>query len=191
MRKKEQNKQAPAEAPAKASILLDPRAYVKMTALVNNFAGEVEWHGTVSRLSASSFLIHDILIFPHEASAAAVISDQKVYEDWLNSLDNETFNKNRFHGHSHGKMDAYFSGRDERYIKEKLDQFGKPCAGDDYFYIFLVANRRGDIVSRIYDLTNNAVYQPEDISINIRLDENEDASAFIKRAKQIVKEVAA
>ena len=122
----------------KAKIIFTPIAWKKMYALVYAFSSEVQWHGTVKRLDKSTFLITDILVFPHEVTGTTVVSDQKEYEDWLDSLNDETFNSLRFHGHSHVDMGVTPSGVDMNYRRNLLNNFGMPNEESDLFYIFLI-----------------------------------------------------
>ena len=151
-----------------------------MYALVHKYGTEVEWHGLVERKGEAEFLIKDILIFPHEVSSATVVSDQRCYEEWLDSLDDETFNACRFHGHSHVNMAVSPSGVDMTYRKNILGNFATPGAGDDYFYIFIITNKKGDISGEIYDLSNNALYATNEIEFSVI--EIEDIKRRIKDA---------
>ena len=93
-----------------ALLYFTPMAWIKMTALVSEFSTEVQWHGLVRRLSECEFEIYDILVPPHTVTAATVTSDQEKYSNWINGLDDETFNALRFHGHSHVNMPVSPSG---------------------------------------------------------------------------------
>ena len=108
----------------KATITFSAQAYMKIFALVHTYSTEVEWHGVVERTAADAFYIKDILIFPHKVTGATVISDQTEYEKWLDTLDNDTFNALRFHGHSHVNMGVTPSGVDMTYRHNILNNFG-------------------------------------------------------------------
>lgn len=164
----------------KAKLVFTASAWVKMYALVHKYSTEVEWHGIVERLGETEFLVKDILIFPHEVSGATVTSDQACYEEWLDSLDDETFNACRFHGHSHVNMGVSPSGVDTAYRKRILGNFATPSEGDDYFYIFIITNKKGDISGEIYDLSNNALYGTTEITISVT--EVDDVKRRIKDA---------
>lgn len=170
----------------KATIRFSERAWIKMFALIHTYSTEVEWHGVVERLEPSVFYIKDVLIFPHEVTGATVTSDQTAYEKWLDTLDNDTFNALRFHGHSHVNMGVTPSGVDMNYRKNILNNFGSPTAKSDYFYIFLIFNKKGDISGEIYDLQNNALYSTNDITIVT--DESKWLTDFLNEAKEVVKE---
>jgi len=171
----------------KAILVFSQKAWIKMYALINNFQSEVEWHGTVERINASSFKISDILIFPHTATGATVTSNQQEYEAWLDSLDDDTFNALRFHGHSHVDMGVTPSSVDETYRNKVLNNFGTPNDQTDLFYIFLIANKKGAISAEIYDLQNNALYDTEEIVIDVESDDDETLRDFVIEAKETVK----
>ena len=171
-----------------ASVEFTPKAWIKMRSLVDSFSSEVQWHGTVMRKNENTFVVNDILIFPHEATGTTVVSNQEGYEEWLNDLDDETFNSCRFHGHSHVNMGVTPSGVDMNYRHNVLDNFGLPNDTTDLFYIFLITNKRGEISAEIYDLQNNALYSTNEIGVDVVVDKDEYLSEFISEAKSVVKD---
>lgn len=174
----------------KATITFSAQAYMKIFALVHTYSTEVEWHGVVERTAADAFYIKDILIFPHKVAGATVISDQTEYEKWLDTLDNDTFNALRFHGHSHVNMGVTPSGVDMTYRHNILNNFGTPSATSDLFYIFLIFNKKGDISGEIYDLQNNALYSKSTNTdeINIVVEDCDWLTDFLDEAKRVVTE---
>lgn len=171
----------------KATLEFTKKAWIKMYALVNNFASEVEWHGTVTRIDENTFKVNDILIFPHEATGATVTTNQAEYEEWLNNLDDDTFNALRFHGHSHVDMGVSPSCVDSTYRNKVLNNFGTPNESTDLFYIFLITNKKGAISAEIYDLQNNALYDTEEITVEVEVDNDEYLCEFISEAKAAVR----
>lgn len=175
----------------RASIIFTPRAWVKMTSLVSDFQTEVQWHGTVTRMSpeSSDFLIDDILVPPHEVSSGTVISEQKEYEDWLhNQLPAEVFSKIRFHGHSHVNMGVDPSPTDCTFRRGHENNLGEFREGRDKFYIFLIINKRGEISAEVYDLSLNARYETKEIDFDVFMDDFESLNEFIGKAKIVAKE---
>lgn len=174
----------------KATITFSAQAYMKIFALVHTYSTEVEWHGVIERTAADVFYIKDILIFPHKVTGATVISDQTEYEKWLDTLDNDTFNALRFHGHSHVNMGVTPSGVDMTYRHNILNNFGTPSATSDLFYIFLIFNKKGDISGEIYDLQNNALYSKSTNTdeINIVVEDCDWLTDFLDEAKRVVTE---
>lgn len=172
----------------KAELIFTPKAYIKMYGLVDHFSTEVQWHGIVKRIDDVTFLVEDILIFPHEASAATVISNDEKYTEWLDSLADEDRNAMRLHGHSHVNMGITPSSVDNTYRKNMLANFGIPREGDDYFYIFLITNKRRELNVQIFDFTNNSLYDYADkeITINILCDDDEDLRTFINESDRLV-----
>lgn len=172
----------------RVTLAFTPTAWTKMYALVDAFSKEVQWHGLVSRLDATTFVIEDILIFPHVASPTTVISDQEEYEEWMNNLSDEEFNACRFHGHSHVNMPVSPSLTDMTYRKNIFENFStNPMPDEDQFYIFLIVNKRREVSGQVYDITQNALYEKDEIDIEILLD-GDWMSDFINTAKEIVKD---
>ena len=174
----------------KATITLSAQAYMKIFALVHTYSTEVEWHGVVERTAADAFHIKDVLIFPHKVTSATVISDQTEYEKWLDTLDDNTFNALRFHGHSHVNMGVTPSGVDMTYRYNILNNFGTPSETSDLFYIFLIFNKRGDISGEIYYLQNNALYSKSTTAdeIKIVIEDCDWLTDFLDEAKKVVTE---
>lgn len=174
----------------KATITLSAQAYMKIFALVHTYSTEVEWHGVVERTAADAFHIKDVLIFPHKVTSATVISNQTEYEKWLDTLDDNTFNALRFHGHSHVNMGVTPSGVDMTYRYNILNNFGTPSETSDLFYIFLIFNKRGDISGEIYDLQNNALYSKSTTAdeIKIVIEDCDWLTDFLDEAKKVVTE---
>lgn len=161
-------------------------AWVKMATLVARYDTEVQWHGLVRRLSESAFEIFDIVVPPHEVTGTTVTSEYKPYTDWLNGLDDETFNAVKFHGHSHVNMPVSPSSTDEKYRLDLITQLPKPVNGMDVFYIFLIINKSHKWSAEVYDLTNNALYSTADISIDTYLsDSGECLEDFMTEAKRV------
>lgn len=172
----------------KANLIFSPIAYCKMFSLVDEYSTEIEWHGIVSRTNDTSFYVRDILLFPHTVASATVISDQKEYEEWLNNLDDDTFNALRFHGHSHVDMAVSPSSVDMNYRASILKNFGNPTPDDDYFYIFMIVNKSRKFSAQIYDLTNNKLYDTNEIDIDINIDDDNTIKTFIAEAKKLAKQ---
>lgn len=169
-------------------VFVSVNAWIKMHALVKEFSTEVQWHGTVTRISKNEFLIEDILLFPHEVSRGFVTSDQTEYEAWLQGLDDKTFNKCRFHGHSHVEMRARPSSIDDKYRNDILNNFCAPTPEDDYFYIFLILNKFGDAHCLVYDLKNKVNYGFEEVRLIIKFNDETNLEAFIAEAKKLATE---
>lgn len=174
----------------KATITFSAKAWMKIFALIHTYSTEVEWHGVVERTAADAFYIKDVLIFPHKVTGATVISDQTEYEKWLDTLDDDTFNALRFHGHSHVNMGVTPSGVDMTYRHNILNNFGTPSATSDLFYIFLIFNKKGDISGEIYDLQNNALYSKSTNTdeINIVTEDCDWLTEFLDEAKRVITE---
>ena len=167
-----------------AMLYFTPIAWIKMTALVSRFETEVQWHGLVRRISENEFEITDIIVPPHEVSGATVTSEYKPYIEWMDGLDDDTFNAVRFHGHSHVNMAVSPSSVDTKYRLDLVTQLPKPTGNDDVFYIFLIINKKHEWSAEIYDLTNNALYDTDEIYMDCYLGDG-DIDSFIAEAKKV------
>lgn len=167
----------------RASIVFSAIAFAKMTMLVQNFAGEVAWHGVAYRdeKEKNKFYITDILVYPQVVTGSAVNTDQGAYQDWLYANDNEVFNNIRMHGHSHVDFKTDPSGVDITHQEKILSQ-----VEDNTFYIFMIWNKKFEHNIKIFDMTNNTLYETDDVDIYIG-DNGCDLNAFIKDAKDLVK----
>ena len=149
----------------KATVYFTELAYRKFQALVDGFSNEVAWHGLAYRgkdESKDEYYITDILVYPQEVTGATVTTDQKKYQDWLMSQDDDTFNNVRMQGHSHVNMGVSPSGVDENLYESILAQLD-----DKMFYIFQIWNKKGDKTCKIYDLAKNIMFDTTDCEIKI------------------------
>lgn len=171
-----------------AALVFTPWAWSKMLSLVTAYSTEVEWHGLVRRNAEDVFEVYDILIFPHEVTGATVTSDEAKYAEWLNTLDDYTFNSMRFHGHSHVEMGVTPSSVDKEYRAKKVRELPSPKTGEDAFYAFLIINKRLDVEAQIFDLTNNAMYSTTDGSLaaGCLSDDGDSLDDFVDEAKSVV-----
>lgn len=166
----------------KTNLVISSVAWTKILTLVTSFDKEVQWHGIVERTN-DGFLIKDILLFPHEITSTTVTSDQKKYEEWLDSLDDNTFNHLRFHGHSHVNMAVHPSSVDMDYREKILQTISQN--DDEAYYIFLIINKKCEISAEIYDVSNNILYETSDINFIIYLNEQETVNNFVNEAKTL------
>lgn len=167
----------------KPTVFFKKEALEKMEYLVNNHAKEVAWHGVVS-IEEGVYVINDILVYPQTVTAATVETDDKEYATWMNAIDNDTFNKIRFQGHSHVNMATKPSSTDTTYYEKLLNNLQK---GD--FYIFFILNKRNDYWINIYDYTQNVIFEKDDITIV--MDTIDDPlKEWFEEASKLVKERA-
>jgi len=164
----------------RATVWLTQKAYRKTIALVTNFSSEVGWHGTVSRLGDSEFIIEDSFVYPQEVTGSTVNTDQKIYTEWLYSLDDDSFNKIRMQGHSHCNISVSPSGVDETHRQHILNQLES-----EMFYIFMIWNKSLLVHTLIYDMQKNVLY--EDNDIDVKLQNDEDMNDFLADAVAKVK----
>ena len=147
-----------------AELQLMPLAYAKIWELVKNCTVEITWEGIVRRSedAATCFIVEDIVVPPQYIAAASFDTDDEEYAAWLNSLDDETFNNKRLHGHSHAKAPVFWSGIDKRYQESVLSQYR-----EDTFFIFMVCNHAGEVKARIVDKKNSKTYEAPDIAVTV------------------------
>lgn len=164
----------------KATLLFENDAWEKMRALVDSFDKEIAWHGVARRgENKDEYIISDILIFPQKVTGVTVTTDQEEYEKWCMSLEDDIFNNMRMQGHSHVNMGVTPSSVDNTLYEQILDKLQ-----DDMFYIFIIANKKGDMTVKIYDLAENMFFDTKDVEVI-----NTTAlSEFVAQAKKLVKD---
>lgn len=156
-----------AKVEEKAILYFKETAWMKMQYLIAVFGSECAWHGVVERHGEdkSEFIVKDILVYPQQVTGATVTTDQKEYEDWMNALDDDTFNALKFHGHSHVNMGVTPSGVDNDHQRGIVSQLN-----DSQFYIFGIFNKSGNRWLKIFDMKRNIVFEKDDIEVKILMD---------------------
>lgn len=166
----------------KAKILFTSSAYAKMIQLLMSFDSEVAWHGVGCRLTGSTFVINDILVYPQTVTGTTVTMDEEEYAKWIyENIEDERFDNIVMQGHSHVKMQTSPSATDIQHQEVILSQL-RP----DKFYIFMIWNQRMENNTKIYDMLNNTLFETSEITYGI-YDEECDISEFIADAKSVVK----
>lgn len=171
----------------KAFIRFTPRAWVKMTLLLDQFDKEVGWYGVASRLGDEEndeYLIEDIVVYPQEVSAATVdMAEPEEMTKWrFEHIEDERYDRLYMHGHSHVRFGTSPSGVDTDHQKQILEQMG-----EDGFYIFMIYNKSLSRWARIYDMKKNVMFEDKDITVGF-WDDGENMLDFIADAKKTVKE---
>ncbi len=168
----------------RAAVYMSATAFAKMNMLIQNFDSEVAWHGVVHRDEEvpNVFHITDILVYPQTVTGATVNTDQRAYETWLYSFNDDIFNHIRMQGHSHVDMDVFPSGVDMDHQRGILEQI----TGDDY-YIFMIWNKRYEHFVRVFDFRSNTLYDTEDVDVYIG-EAGVNLNAFLANAKEVVKQ---
>jgi len=162
--------------PKKRKLLVDiaSETWRRLIAYARHALGEV---GGVALLNPTTdgFEIIDPILPPQRASQGSVALDNAVVDEWLREnfpteADKAMPNVNYVLWHSHGDMSAYFSGTDEKWIKEFVNKGA---------LMSLVINRESEFDIRVDTLvggdTDETCFQvtvpSEDITLNI-YDEN-------------------
>jgi hypothetical protein len=150
----------PLQKEERPCVIFSQTAERKMKALVQKCADEVAWHGVVDfDPETLTYYISDILVFPQEVTSATAVSVDETYGTWMFSLPEETFNRVRFHGHSHVYMATNPSTIDLTYQEALTKQVRD-------FYIFMILNKRDEFNIWIYDKALNLLYDKADIDID-------------------------
>ena len=160
-------KSAQYEDGRKATVVYSSKAWFKTIMLVETQPKEVGWHGVCYRDedNPNEFYIEDIIIYPQKVTGTTITPDPIEYTNWMNKLDDNTFNHLRFHGHSHVNMAVFSSGTDEAFRNDRMSQLK-----DDDFYVFQVFNKKGEIHSAVYDYKNNTLYENADVATEVECD---------------------
>lgn len=156
----------------KIKFIITPKAYSKMLQYVLQSNIEIAWHGTIEHPNPDEYILTDVMLYPQTVTATTVTTDQEKYEEWLNTIDDETFNKLRFQGHSHVNMSTNPSATDIDYYDDLTDALTRA-----EYYIFLIMNKSQNFYIEIRDLKNNILYEKEDIEIIIL---DEDGNTLLK-----------
>lgn len=165
-----------------ATVWFSEPAWYKMQALIREFDSEVAWHGIAYRgddPEKDEYRITDILVYPQEVTGATVTTDQDKYQMWLMNHEDEVFNNIRMQGHSHVNMGVTPSSVDTALYDRILDQLD-----DTMFYIFLIYNKRGDKMFKIYDLQKNILFETSDVTV--RVEDDFGLDSFVDEAKKLV-----
>ena len=165
----------------KAKVIYKEIAWLKQSALVEQWDKEVAWHGIAKRGEGDTYIIEDILVYPQEVTGVTVTTDQEEYETWLMNHDDDTFNNIRMQGHSHVNMPTSPSGVDTSLYERILQQLD-----DTMFYIFMIWNKRGEKTIKIYDMSKNIFFDTKDCEVVI--DEDIGIQSFLDSAQKLVKD---
>ena len=165
----------------KVKLCFTAKAWLKIQSLVGGFSTEVGWHGTCEKVPGG-YLVTDIIVYPQTVTGATVNTDENEYSEWKKNLSDEQDAKLRFHGHSHVSMAVNPSAVDTDHRNQVLATIPK-----DGFYVFVIANKSGDMSVKIYDMADNRIYDKEDVEIGVLLDDNTTAAAFIEASKELVR----
>lgn len=156
-----------------ATINFSAVAWLKMRTQIGNSKDECAWHGIVeANEDRTVFDIVDILVYPQRINGMTVEDDDPKYEEWHQGLDNYCYNHLRMQGHSHVNAAASPSSRDDTTYANVVQ-----ALSNDSFYIFMIANKPGNMWFNIYDLQNNRIWEQQDIDVTV---ENMDMYGWFK-----------
>lgn len=168
---------------SKATLFFTETAWAKMQYLVAVYDTEAAWHGVVKRIKdgESNFVVTDILVYPQEVSGATVNTDQTKYQEWLYSLDDDTFNNLKFQGHSHVNMATSPSPTDLDHQQSLVAQLDHSM-----FYIFVIWNKSNQRTVMIYDMAANTLFENGDVDVKVIQDDSVGFLKLMEDAKKMI-----
>ena len=170
-------------AKEKVTILFAPIAYLKMMALVDEYATEVGWYGLTEKLDDKLYRVYDVKMCKQIVDGAKVDTDDKDTLEFFESLTDEEAEHLHFQGHSHVNMSTAASSIDLQNQADVVHNMGKTG-----YYIFQIWNKSGNISTYLYDLDDNVYYDSKDIIIEIEDGDNDVLSTFIDESHDLVEE---
>lgn len=146
--------QAIAPAP---SLRIPEAIFRELVYYFSRLSREMQVMGFIEKDEHNVFTLTELVVPPHRAGFVHANLDQDAFVPWLDLLEAEKkdITKLRFQGHSHGTLDAYFSGTDVTTIREAYTE------GLVDWMVHLVGNQRGHFHARL-DL-----YKPFPLSIGL------------------------
>jgi len=166
----------------KANLIFSEMAWLKTSAIVQEFSTEVAWHGTARRGEDDDYYVDDIIMYPQVVTGTTVDLDKERSFEWMTSLSDEVYANMKMHGHSHVNMGVTPSSTDLKFYKEEiLDELN-----DDSFYIFMIMNKKHDITVKIYDYRKNIFFDTADVNVSV-LDDGIGVESFVSMAKSNVR----
>lgn len=160
----------------KARIKFTLKAYLKMWSYIVLHPIEIAWHCTVKRQGDNEFLVTDSFLYPQKVTSVTVETDDEKYAQWVDTLDNDTYNAMSMQCHSHVLMGTNPSSTDWAYYRQQLTN-----TADDSFYIFLIMNKKHEHWCHIFDKKNNIIYEEDDIELTIVDNKENDVFDVIRQ----------
>lgn len=170
----------------RATLQFTEAAWVKMETLIFSTNKEIAWHGVTERGEEDTYIVKDILVYPQKVASATVESDDDEYPLWYAKLTEkpEVFENLRMQGHSHVDMGVSPSATDLSFYQKILG-----LVGDEDYYIFVIFNKKGDKMVKIYDFQKNILFETADVEVTV-IDTGFGFMDFVKDLKEMVKTVS-
>jgi hypothetical protein len=171
---------------AHASLWYTALAWEKQKALISEFDGEIGWHALITKdpETETNYTVEDIIVYPQNVGQSTIDMDVEKYANWVHTIDNDSYNKMRFHGHSHVNMACLPSKTDLDHQEEILS--GIPNSDHNRFYIFSIANKKGENNVVIYDFEDNMFFESNEIDICC---EGINMTEFISSSKKMAPKI--
>lgn len=171
------------------NIRFSPLAFIKIQTLVNGYDKEVGWYGTTEKVADHDFRIIDIMV-PPQYTSAAYISDCKddplEFQKWLDTLDDDTYNAKRFHGHSHVNMSVGPSGTDDEFFK--AFSHTNSMATINSYTIDLIINKKMDMHWWVMD-EDGTEYKNKDIEWTVEVQPGVTIDEFFDSTRELVRDI--
>lgn len=151
----------PAKSTKQIKVYCLPTAWCKITTLIQKTDTEIAWHMLINKVSKNQYIITDVLVYPQTVTGATVNTDDTKYALWVNAIPDADFQIMRGQGHSHVNMGVSPSSVDTSYYADLLKTVQKG------FYLFMIANKKGDMFLQLIDVDANTVYESSDIIFEI------------------------
>ena len=166
----------------KIVIYYTPEAYEKMWNRVDYFKNEVGWYGLVEDLGGHMYRVYDVKVCKQTVTGSKVDTTDEDILEFMDSLSDEEINALKFQAHSHVNFSTTASAVD---IENQTQMIEK--VGNEGFYIFQIWNKKGDINTYFYDLTEGIFYDRDDVIIKVETSEG-TMDDFLANAEELVKE---
>lgn len=137
-------------------IYISDKAYHDMWFMVDEVSDEVGWLGTVKQDNFLTFCIEEVFLVEQEVTAAMTELDEtgmaKLAEELMKRPNDDAYNRLRFWGHSHVRMDVQPSGQDNKQM-ELFEKNG--CE----FFIRGIFNKLGKAKFDVYYFKHGMIFE--------------------------------
>lgn len=158
----------------KLKIYYSTKAYIRTIELVKAHPVEIGWNMMMTAFK-DGYRVENIFVYPQKVSSAYISVDLPRYGMWKASLDNRIEARLNGQGHSHVNMSTFPSCVD---ITQQHDEILSKGHG---YYFFQIWNKRNEVNSFFYDITNKIYYTNDDIEIVL-----EDSDEFVEDSFRMV-----
>ena len=166
----------------KITILFSQKAYTRMKALVKHFTTEVGWYGLVEKKDARLYYVYDVLVCKQTVNGSKVDTEEEDTIEFFESLTDDQANHMHFQAHSHVNMGTSASAID---LQNQYDVIHN--MGDEGFYIFQIWNKRDEVSTYMFDVSENTFYDSNDVNLEVEDDEG-TVTDYLKSIEGLITE---